>query len=65
MYYAYILKSVKDKSYYYGSTHNLDDRLKAHNSGKSKYTKAHIPYELHYFETFLARKEAFAREIFF
>ncbi|MCJ7555116.1 MAG: GIY-YIG nuclease family protein [Ignavibacteriaceae bacterium] len=65
MYYTYILKSLKDKSYYYGSTSNLENRLKYHNSGKVRYTKGHKPYVLHYFETFTTRKEAVARERFF
>jgi len=31
MYFAYILKSQKDGRFYYGSTQNLDNRLKEHN----------------------------------
>lgn len=65
MYYTYILKSLKDDSYYYGSTSNVEERLRSHNSGKSKYTKGHRPYKIHYFETFMTRKEAMAREKFF
>ena len=65
MFYAYILKSLKDKTYYYGSTQNLQERLKIHNSGKVRYTKGHLPYELHYYEIFLTRKEAASREKFF
>jgi len=65
MFYTYILKSLKDKSYYYGSTNKIENRIKVHNSGKVRYTKGHIPYELHYFETFKTRKEAITRERFF
>ena len=65
MYYTYILKSSKDQSYYYGSTENIDNRMNAHNSGKVRYTKGHIPYQLHYYETYNTRKEAIARERFF
>ena len=65
MFYAYILKSLKDNTYYYGSTNNLDARIRIHNSGKEKYTKAHKPYRLHYYEEFDARGKAFAREKFF
>ena len=65
MFYTYILKSLKDKSYYYGSTNNLNARLKIHNSGKVRYTKVHIPYQIHYSEVFGTRKEAYARESFF
>ena len=62
---AYILKSLKDSTFYYGSTQNLEERIKKHNSGKEKYTKGHIPYKIHYYETFGTRKEAFRREKFF
>ena len=65
MFYANILKSLKDQTYYYGSTEYLHDRFKAHNRGKVKYTKGHRPYKLHYYETFSTRKEAIAREKFF
>ena len=47
MFYAYILKSLKDQTYYYGSTEDLQDRIKSHNAGKVKYTKGHRPYKLH------------------
>ena len=65
MCYAYILKSLKDLTYYYGSTENLPVRIKAHNAGRVKYTKGHRPYKLHYYETFPTRKKAMARERFF
>ena len=65
MFYTYILKSLIDQSYYYGFTSKLENRIKVHNSGKVRYTKGHIPYELHYFETFKTRKEAITRERFF
>ena len=65
LFYAYILKSLKDSSFYYGSTKDLKVRLKEHNSGKVKYTKGHKPYILHYKELFETRKEAMAREKFF
>jgi putative endonuclease len=65
MYFAYILKSLKDGSHYYGSTNNLESRLKHHNSGKVRYTKGHIPYVIHYFEKLSTRAEAMKREKFF
>ena len=65
MFYAYILKSLKDGGFYYGSTNDLVGRLKNHNSGKVKYTKGHKPYVLHYKESFNTRREAMAREKFF
>ncbi|MDP2365277.1 MAG: GIY-YIG nuclease family protein [Ignavibacteria bacterium] len=65
MFYAYILKSQKDNSYYYGSTKDLKARLQEHNSGKMRYTKGHLPYIIHYFETFDTNKAAILRERFF
>ena len=64
MFYAYILKSLKDGSHYYGSSKELKERLKTHNPGKVKFTNAHKPYKIHYYETFKTRKEAMVREKF-
>ncbi|MCH7724156.1 MAG: GIY-YIG nuclease family protein [Bacteroidetes bacterium] len=65
MFYAYILKSLKDNTYYYGSTSNTSSRLKSHNAGRVKYTKGRRPWKLHYFEEFATRAEAMKREKFF
>lgn len=65
MYYAYILLSQRDGTYYYGSAENLLTRLDTHNRGKVRYTKGHIPYILHYSEEFPSRAEAVGRENFF
>jgi putative endonuclease len=65
MFYTYILKSEKDGSYYYGSTQNIEQRLRYHNSGKVRYTKGHMPYKVHYFEVYQTRRESMQREKFF
>ena len=65
MFYAYILKSRKDGTFYKGSTKNIEERIRIHNSGKEKYTKGHRPNTLHYYEEFKTRKEAVFRERFF
>ncbi|HZW38124.1 MAG TPA: GIY-YIG nuclease family protein [Ignavibacteriaceae bacterium] len=65
MFFTYIIKSLKDSSYYYGSTSNLENRLKLHNGGKSKYTKSKRPWILHYKEEFETRTEAVKKEMFF
>ncbi len=65
MFYTYILQSLKNKRYYYGSTKDLNDRLKEHNYGHVKSTKANRPYVIHYFETFETKTEAIKRELFF
>ena len=65
MYFAYILKSLKDNKDYYGSTGNIESRLKQHNYGKVKSTKNRIPLILHYSEQFDNKSDAIKREIFF
>ncbi|MGA9363304.1 MAG: GIY-YIG nuclease family protein [Bacteroidota bacterium] len=65
MFYAYILRSLKDRKYYYGSTKDVQKRLKTHNAGKVRYTKGHLPYVVHYNESFATRRDAIAREKFF
>jgi len=52
-YFAYILKSEYDGTFYYGSTKNLQERLKIQ------------PWEIYYFEEYLTRSEAAQREKFF
>ncbi len=65
MFYAYILRSLKDGGYYKGSTSNLENRVKAHNAGKVRSTKSRRPLEMHYFEKFSSLQEARIREKFF
>ncbi len=65
MFYAYILKSMTQNRYYYGSTSDLNRRINEHNSGRVKSTKARRPCELHYYEAYRTRSEAQRRERFF
>ena len=65
MFYTYILKSLTYHRYYYGSTSDLDRRLKEHNSGRVKSTKAWRLWKLHYHEAYCTRSEAQSRERFF
>ena len=46
MYYVYILYSKKLDRYYVGSTNNVIDRLRRHNSGQGKYSAKGAPWEL-------------------
>jgi len=64
-YYSYILLSKKDGIHYYGSTSNLEKRLKSHNSGQVKFTKGHRPWKIIYSEIFNSRSEASKRELFY
>jgi putative endonuclease len=65
MYYVYVIKSLKNGSYYKGMTENISKRLCEHNSGKQKYTKQFIPWKLVYLEEYSTREEARKREIYF
>ena len=61
-YFIYIICSIKDGSYYVGSTQDLADRLQRHNQGRSKYTKAKRPWKLVYVEEHRDRSSAVRRE---
>lgn len=62
MNYTYILR-CGDGSLYTGWTNHLTKRVADHNAGRgAKYTKAHLPAELAYYETFETKEEAMKRE---
>lgn len=62
MYFVYILRSIKDLKYYIGQTDNLDERIKKHNKGQVKSTKARRPLALIKKEIYTTRSEARKRE---
>jgi len=62
MYYVYILKSIKDKKGYIGTTRNMKERLKAHNAGRVKSTKHRRPFVTLRIEKFKTLSEARKRE---
>ena len=62
VYFVYILQSLKNGSYYVGSTQDLDSRLERHNQGRSKYTKDRRPWELVFREEHPDRSSAIKRE---
>lgn len=64
MYRVYILKSLIKDRYYIGCTSDLEKRLKAHNSGKTKSTKPYRPWILIYAEEFDNKKDAYKREYY-
>ncbi|MBD3226428.1 MAG: GIY-YIG nuclease family protein, partial [Caldithrix sp.] len=64
-YYTYILTSLKYQGYYYGSTFDLQTRIKTHNAGKVKSTKSRRPLKRHNYETFQTKRDAIQRERFF
>lgn len=61
-YYVYLIR-CEDGSLYCGWTTHLVNRFKSHQSGKgAKYTKAHKPVEIYYYESFNSKIEACKRE---
>ena len=52
MYYLYILESINFGKLYTGYTYDLKARLRKHNSGSVRSTKAYKPYRIIYTESF-------------
>ncbi|MFQ6612472.1 MAG: GIY-YIG nuclease family protein [Fidelibacterota bacterium] len=65
MWNVYVIRSLKDGFIYYGMSENVSNRLKAHNRGKVRSTKAHRPFELVYSEPVGDRQVAREREKYF
>jgi len=63
MFYVYVIQSEKSGLFYIGMTSNVENRLKEHNYGLVKSTKAYIPYRLIHTETFITKTEAIKREL--
>ena len=62
MNYTYILR-CGDGSLYTGWTNHLTKRVADHNASRgAKYTKAHLPVELVYYEIFETKEDAMKRE---
>jgi putative endonuclease len=60
--YTYMLR-CSDGSIYTGWTTDLTARVDAHNAGRgAKYTRARLPVELVYYETYATKQEAMSRE---
>ncbi len=62
MYLVYILRSVTTRRFYAGSTQDIPNRLREHNTGESKSTRAGIPWELVHREEYATRSLAMAQE---
>jgi len=66
MFYAYVLQSLKDSTYYYGYSANPEARLENyHNKGFETHTSKKMPWKLVHKESFSTRAEAMRREKFF
>lgn len=63
MYYIYILQSLKRNNWLYkGSTSNLKRRVIEHNAGKNFSTAPYVPLKLIYYEAYMLKSDAEARE---
>ncbi|MGT2958063.1 hypothetical protein A9Q68_00740 [Streptococcus bovimastitidis] len=63
--YMYVLECA-DGTLYTGYTTDLENRLKKHNAGKgAKYTRARLPVNLIYSESFPNKQEAMSAEALF
>jgi len=58
MFYTYIIQSLKDKSFYIGSTANLKQRLTQHNQGRAKYSSTKAPFKLIWYGAFNNQSKA-------
>ncbi len=65
MHFVYVLQSVTDGNLYIGCTHDVQQRVKLHNSGKVRSTKARTPFVLLYTENYADKYEAFRQERFY
>lgn len=59
---VYIAQSEKDAGFYIGCTHNLERRIKEHNSGQTKSIAHRVPFKISYTEEYITQEEAYARE---
>ena len=65
MYFVYILRSIKNKKTYVGSTDKLpDERLYEHNTGSNEWTRYNKPFELIYCEGYYCKSDTLHRELF-
>ena len=63
MYYVYVLQSLKNPDWLYkGSTSDLKKRVNEHNRGKNFSTAPYAPFNLIYYEAYLLKQDAEARE---
>ena len=62
MYYVYLIQSLKNNYIYVGFTRDLKRRFKEHNFGLTPSIKNWRPFKLIYYECYLVKEDAIARE---
>jgi len=65
MYFVYVLRSEVNRNLYKGYTQDLEQRVDQHNRGRTKSTKAFVPWTLVYWEEFIDAIDARKREKYF
>ena len=65
MVFVYALSNEINSELYIGITLDIERRLKEHNSGKSRYTKAYKPWKVFYTEVCEDYSAARKREVYF
>jgi len=63
MHYVYLLK-LKDNSIYTGRSDDLKQRVVEHQKGKVNSTKYKLPVSLIYYEAYINKNDAVARELY-
>lgn len=58
MIYTYIIQSQIDKSFYIGSTADLQKRLKEHNQKKARYSSTKAPFKLVWYGAFTNKSKS-------
>ena len=56
--FVYVIQSNRTDKRYIGHTHNLSIRLREHNAGRVKSTKAGQPWRIIAYKEYLSRSEA-------
>lgn len=58
MWCVYIIRSIRQKWYYVGSTNRINKRLREHNSCQVRSTKYYAPFKIVYIKHFESEKDA-------
>ena len=61
-FYVYVLRSLADRERYIGLSGNVSSRVRQHNAGKVKSTRARVPFVVMHQQSYQTLAEARARE---